>query len=265
MEQSTIAPMPRNPVVSWDEWLEARKTLLTKEKELTRKRDEISAERRRLPWMKVEKNYVFDTLHGPKTLAELFQHKSQLIIYHFMLGPGWAEGCVGCSFGADHFDSALQHLLQKDVNFLVVSRAPLNEIEPFRKRMGWDFKWASSFGNDFNFDFHVSPTDEEKKKGEMFYNFDTQPYVMEELPGFSIFYKNEAGEIFHTYSAFGRGTEEVLGTYFFLDLTPKGRDEEEGKGGMNSWIRHHDKYDKSGYVDEQGRYHETEEKGSCCH
>jgi len=254
-----------NPVVSREEWLEARRALLQKEKELTRLKDKLSAERRQLPWIKIEKEYVFDTPQGKKTLSELFQNKSQLIVYHFMFGPGWQEGCVGCSFGSDHTDAALQHLLQKDVNYVAVSRAPLSEIEPFRKRMGWKFDWVSSNGSDFNYDFHVSATDEEKQRGQMFYNFTNMPYVMDEASGTSVFYKNEKGEIFHTYSSYGRGGEDILGTYFFLDITPKGRDEADTDGNLTNWVRHHDKYDKGGYVDQTGRYHADEKKEDCCH
>lgn len=261
----TESPKPANRVVAREEWLEARKALLQKEKELTRRRDELSAERRRLPWVSVDKNYVFDTAEGKKSLADLFNNRSQLIIYHFMLGPGWQEGCVGCSFGADHFNAAMQHLLQKDVNFVAVSRAPLAEIEAFKKRMGWTFNWVSSYGTDFNFDFHVSASEADRKKGEMYYNFSTTPHVMDELPGTSVFFKNEEGEIFHTYSSYGRGGEDMLVTYYFLDLTPKGREENDGRGSLNDWVRHHDKYEKPGYVDETGRYHETKDEGNCCH
>jgi len=241
-----------NPVVSREQWVEARKALLVKEKEQTRRRDQLASERRNLPWVKVDKEYIFDTAQGKKTLSELFRDKSQLIVYHFMLGPGWAEGCVGCSFGADHFNAALQHLLQKDVHFVAVSRATVAEIDAFKKRMGWNFQWVSSNQSDFNYDFHVSASEEDKNKGGMYYNFQSQPFVMDELPGISVFYKNEDGEIFHTYSSYGRGGEEMLGTYFFLDLTPKGR--EEKTGDLSEWVRHHDKYEKV-----------IAEKESCCH
>ena len=175
--------MNPSKVVSRDEWLVARKDLLTREKELTRLRDEVSRHRRELPWVKIDKKYVFDGQDGRKTLADLFDGRSQLIVYHFMLGPGWEEGCKSCSYLADHFDGANWHLPHRDVTFVVVSRAPLSEIEPFKKRMGWRFKWFSSHGNDFNFDYHVSFTKEEEAKDKAYYNYRMGEFMMDELPG----------------------------------------------------------------------------------
>jgi predicted dithiol-disulfide oxidoreductase (DUF899 family) len=225
-------------VVSRAEWLAARKELLRKEKALTRVRDQVSAERRALPWVKIEKNYLFEGPRGTESLADLFGSDSQLIIQHFMFGPGWGEGCVGCSFGSDHVDAAWVHLQHHDLAFAAVSRAPWTELEAFQRRMGWKFKWVSSFGSDFNYDFHVSFTPEEVAKGKSTYNYD-QREVGEELPGLSVFYKNAANDIFHTYSAYARGAEETIGAYMFLDLSPKGRNEE---GDMTGWVRHRDRY-----------------------
>jgi predicted dithiol-disulfide oxidoreductase (DUF899 family) len=232
----TIGPK----VVSQADWQDARIALLIREKEFTRLRDELSRERRELPWEKVGKSYTFQGPKGKETLAELFDGRSQLIVYHFMLGPGWKEGCPSCSFLADHFNPAVVHLAQRDVTFLAVSRAPLPEIEAFKKRMGWGFKWVSSSGSDFNFDYKVSFTKEQVAKGEKLYNFETQ-LPGEELPGASVFHKNEAGEIFHTYSTYSRGLDIFLGAYHFLDITPKGRNEEGLPHGM-AWVRHHDRY-----------------------
>jgi len=232
----TIAPQ----VVSQAEWLAARKQLLKKEKEFTKLRDEISRERRELPWEKVEKQYAFQGPKGKETLAELFDGRSQLIVYHFMLGPGWKEGCPSCSFLADHFNPSVVHLAQRDVTFVAVSRAPLPEIEVFKKRMGWGFKWVSSSGSDFNFDYRVSFTKDQLATDERLYNFETE-FPGEELPGASVFYKNGAGEIFRTYSTYSRGLDILIGAYNYLDLTPKGRDEEGLKHGM-AWVRHHDRY-----------------------
>jgi predicted dithiol-disulfide oxidoreductase (DUF899 family) len=229
-------------IASGAEWLVARKDLLAREKEFTRQRDALSAARRALPWVKVEKEYVFEGPEGKETLADLFDDRSQLIIYHFMLGPGWEEGCKSCSYLADHFDGANWHLPQRDVTFLVVSRAPFSEIEPFKKRMGWRFKWVSSNGNDFNFDYHVSATDEEKAKGKMYYNYETEELMSDEMPGLSVFYKDENGSVFHTYSTYARGLDILVGTYNFLDLAPKGRN--ENSGSTMDWVRHHDRYDR---------------------
>lgn len=246
-----------NPkVVSRDEWLAARRELLTQEKQLTRQHDAVCALRRELPWVKVEKNYVFDGPNGKETLADLFQGRSQLIIKHFMFGPGWKEGCVGCSFGSDHVGGALVHLEHHDVSFVAVSRAPITEIEPFRKRMGWQFRWVSSFANDFNYDYHVSLTPEELAQETVFYNFETRElrFKCEEMSGLSVFYKDSAGDIFHTYSCHARGDEGGLTTYFYLDLTPKGRDENGPTFTLGDWVRHHDRYQAGGHVAPTGRY-----------
>jgi predicted dithiol-disulfide oxidoreductase (DUF899 family) len=229
-----------NKVVSQDEWLAARKALLLKEKQATHLRDEINAERLALPWVKVENEYVFDTPTGRKPLADLFEGRSQLIVYHFMLGPGWAAGCPGCSFLCDHVDGALPHLEHHDVTLTAVSRAPLAEIAAYKKRMGWRFPWVSSFGGDFNYDFHVSFTEAELAKGKATYDF-TQTETSggpTELPGLSAFYKNEAGDVFHTYSSYARGPEELIGTLMILDRAPKGRNE---KSTMD-FVRRHDEY-----------------------
>ena len=228
-------------VVSKAEWLVARKDLLTREKELTRLRDEVSRHRRELPWVKIDKDYIFDGPKGKETLADLFEDRSQLIVYHFMLGPGWEEGCKSCSYLADHFDGANWHLPHRDVTFVVVSRAPLSEIEPFKKRMGWRFKWVSSHDNDFNFDYHVSATKEEQAKGRMYYNYKTDELIGEEMPGLSVFYKAENGDVFYTYSTYARGLDILVGAYNFLDLVPKGRDEDHLDFTMG-WVRHHDHY-----------------------
>jgi predicted dithiol-disulfide oxidoreductase (DUF899 family) len=231
----------QNQVVSKEEWLKARLAHLASEKEFTRKRDELSRKRRELPWERVEKNYVFDAPEGRRTLADLFEGRHQLMVQHFMFAPGWEEGCKSCSFMADHIDGARVHLAQRDLTLVVISRAPLAEIERYRNRMGWQFKWVSSYGTDFNHDFGVSFTPEEIAKGEVYYNYRNQKSSEEELPGVSIFYKDEAGDVFHTYSTYGRGVEVMMGAYNFLDLTPKGRDEEGLPYGM-AWLRHHDKY-----------------------
>jgi predicted dithiol-disulfide oxidoreductase (DUF899 family) len=235
--------MTAHKVVSPEEWLVARKALLAKEKEFNRLRDQLSAERRALPWEKVEKSYVFEGPAGKETLADLFAGRGQLMIYHFMLGPGWAQGCPSCSYLADHFDGAVAHLAQRDVTFVVASRAPLAEIEAFKKRMGWRFKWVSSFGSDFNFDYQVSANSEEKKSGKVYYNYAAGEFPSEERPGLSVFAKDDAGAVFHTYSTYARGLDMIIGTYQMLDLAPKGRDE-AGLPWPMAWIRHHDRYGK---------------------
>ena len=213
-----------NPaVVSRERWLAERKSLLAREKELTRLRDQVARERRALPWVRIEKNYVFDTPEGPRTLAELFAGRRQLLVQHFMFGPGWEQGCPSCSFMADHTDGMNVHLAHRDVTFVAVSRAPLADIERFRSRMGWKFGWVSSHGSDFNYDFGVSVA------------------PSEELPGISVFYKDEAGEVFHTYSTYRRGVEVMMGTYNMLDLVPEGRGERDVSHKME-WVRHHDRY-----------------------
>jgi len=254
--------MEPHKVVSHDEWIAARKTHLAEEKAFSRARDALARKRRELPWEKVQKNYAFDTAQGKQSLADLFGGKTQLIIYHFMLGPGWEAGCPSCSFLADHFDGAVVHLAQRDVSFVVVSRAPLSEIEAFQRRMGWRFKWVSAFGSDFNSDYQVSFTPEEKASGKVFYNYEfIDSFPSEERPGASVFYKNAAGEMFHTYSTYGRGLDILLGTYNFLDLAPKGRDE-DGLAWSMAWVRHHDRYDGA-VVDKKASYQEPKSASSC--
>jgi predicted dithiol-disulfide oxidoreductase (DUF899 family) len=233
--------MNHSKVVSRDEWLAARKQHLSKEKEFTRLRDKLSAERRELPWVKVEKNYVFDGPKGKETLADLFDGRSQLIVYHFMFGPEWEQGCPSCSFLSDHIDGSVVHLAHRDVTFVVVSRAPLPKIEAFKKRMGWRFKWVSSYGSDFNFDYHVSFTKDEMAKGKVYYNYDMNAFPSDEGPGISVFYKDGTGDIFHTYSSYARGLDMLVGAYNYLDLVSKGRDEAELPWTM-AWLRHHHKY-----------------------
>ncbi|MFZ3218329.1 MAG: thioredoxin family protein [Candidatus Acidiferrales bacterium] len=244
--------MQQHPVVSREEWLAARKALLVKEKEATRLRDKVNAERLALPWVRVEKEYVFDTPAGKKTLSELFAGRSQLLIYHFMLGPQWAAGCPGCSFLSDHFEGTLPHLEHHDVTLVAVSRAPLVEIDAYKRRMGWKFPWVSAFGSEFNFDYHVSFAKEQLATGKVFYNFTEIPVVPEtagtELPGLSAFYKDEAGDIFHTYSTYARGGEELIGTLMILDRAPKGRNETRGM----DWVRRHDEYEAAPKAKAQG-------------
>jgi predicted dithiol-disulfide oxidoreductase (DUF899 family) len=233
--------LQHNPVVSREDWLVARKALLANEKQVTRARDRLNAERLALPWVRVDKGYVFETRAGRKSLAELFEGRSQLMIYHFMLGPDWDAGCVGCSFLADHLDGMLPHLNHHDVTLVAVSRAPLDEIEAYRRRMGWRFPWASSHGGDFNFDFHVSFTPDDLADGTVTYNFADTPSAEahDELPGLSAFYRNGDGEVFHTYSSYARGLEELLGTFMLLDRAPKGRNE----AATMDWVRRHDEYE----------------------
>ncbi len=226
---ATSSGVREHEVVSPKEWIASRKELLRKEKEFTRLRDELSQARRELPWEKVEKEYVFDSLQGKVTLADLFGGRSQLIVYHFMFGPGWEQGCPSCSYLADHFGGSLVHLANRDVTLAVISRAPIDQIEGFKKRMGWEFRWVSSFGGDFNRDYHVSLTKEEMTSGKVNYNYDMAEFPSEEGPGASVFYKNEAGEIFHTYSTYARGLDILVGAYNFLDMVPKGRDEDSSR------------------------------------
>jgi predicted dithiol-disulfide oxidoreductase (DUF899 family) len=241
--------MATHNIVSREDWLVARKALLAKEKALTKARDALNRERRELPWVKVEKAYVFEGPDGKETLSDLFAGRSQLVVDHFMLGPGWNEGCVGCSFGADHVDGSLVHLEHHDVSMVAVSRAPLPEIQAFQKRMGWRFKWVSSFGSDFNYDYHVSFRPEEIATGKVFYNYELSDAQIDELPGTSVFYRDESGDIFHTYSTYARGSEVLLGTYHLLDLTPKGRNETGPRHNLTDWVRHHDRYEDRGAAD----------------
>ena len=229
-------------VVSPAEWLTARKALLKKEKEFTRLRDELSRQRRELPWEKVEKSYVFEDPTGKASLSELFKGRSQLIVYHFMFGPGWEEGCPSCSFLADNFDGMRVHLEQRDVAFAAVSRATSPEIETFKKRMGWRFPWMSSFGTDFNYECKVSFTKEDMVPGRRAYNYGSMDVTSEEWPGLSVFSKDADGQIFRTYSTYGRGLDILLTTYNLLDMTPKGRDEEGMTPHAMAWVRHHDRY-----------------------
>ena len=239
---STAEADPRtHSVVSADRWVDARKALLAREKELTRLRDAVARERRALPWTRIDKNYVCDTRQGPRTLAELFDGRRQLIVQHFMLGPGWEQGCPSCSFMADHADGMTPHLAHRDVAFVAVSRAPLEEIERFQRRMGWRFRWVSSHDSDFNHDFHVSFTPEERAAGAVDYNFERTASPGDEMPGISVFLKDDAGAVFRTYSTYGRGVEVMMGTYAMLDLVPKGRDERDVPYKME-WVRHHDRY-----------------------
>jgi predicted dithiol-disulfide oxidoreductase (DUF899 family) len=255
--------MQPHKIVSHDEWLAARKAHLADEKAFTRARDALSRKRRELPWEKVDKNYVFDTADGKKTLADLFGGKSQLIVYHFMLGPGWEQGCPSCSLIADHFDGTTIHLAQRDIAFAVVSRAPLAEIETFKKRMGWKFTWVSSFGGDFNADYQVSVTPEEKAGGKVTYNYEIiEKFPSEERPGASVFFRNPAGEVFHTYSTYGRGLDILIGAYNLIDLVPKGRDEAALAYSM-AWVRHHDRYEGA-VVDAKAPYVEPKKLDSCC-
>jgi predicted dithiol-disulfide oxidoreductase (DUF899 family) len=223
-----------------EEWTKARKALLVREKELMRQRDALAAERRALPWVKVERNYVFDSTKGKVSLSELFDGRNQLMVYHFMYGPGWKEGCPGCSFIADHVDAARQHFEHNDLSFAAVSRGSVAEIEAYKKRMGWTFRWVSSQHNDFNYDFKVSFRKQDLEAGPVEYNFKLEKGTMEDLHGTSLFYKDKDGTIFHTYSTYARGDEAMIGAYAFLDLAPLGRN--EGDKGMGKWMRRHDQY-----------------------
>src|ERR1051326_5240721 len=229
-------------IVSREQWIAARTQLLVQEKELTRLRDKVSAQRRELPWVGVEKNYVFEGPNRKETLADLFDGRSQLVVRHFMFGPGWSEGCVGCSFSADHVDGTLVHLEHHDVTFVVVSRAPYAEIAAFKRRMGWKFKWVSSFGSDFNYDYNVSFTPEQVASGKVPYNYGLTDRAGEEMPGVSVFYKDAGGRIAHTYSSYARGGEVMLTTYAVLAMTPKGREENGPGRNLTDWVRHHDRY-----------------------
>jgi len=253
--------MEPHKVVSHDEWIAARRAYLAEEKAFSKARDALSKKRRELPWEKVEKNYLFDTPSGKKTLADLFGGKSQLIVYHFMLGPGWEQGCPSCSYLADHFDGPAIHLPQRDVAFVVVSRAPLPEIEKFQARMGWKFNWVSSFGSDFNADYQVSVSPEEKASGKVLYNYEVTTFPSDERPGASVFFKDPAGGVFHTYSTYGRGLDILIGAYNFLDLAPKGRDE-DGLAWSMAWVRHHDRYEGAA-VDPKASYRQPK-SAACC-
>jgi predicted dithiol-disulfide oxidoreductase (DUF899 family) len=235
--------MNDHKIVTRDEWLAARKKLLTKEKAFTRLRDELSEQRRALSWVKIEKEYVFEGPNGKETLADLFEGRSQLIIYHFMYGPDWKEGCPSCSFWADSFNGIDIHLAHRDMTLIAVSRAPVKTLEAYKRRMGWSFKWVSSLGSDFNHDYHVSFTPDEVKRGELFYNYQIRSFPSEEAAGISVFYKDDQGEIFHTYSCYARGLDMLNGAYHYMDLAPKGRDEEGLLPHTMAWLRRRDQYD----------------------
>lgn len=237
MKKKSITP---SNIVSPAEWLAARRELLREEKEFTRLRDRLSARRRELPWVKVEPTYAFDSPGGRVSLAELFEDRSQLLVYHFMLAPGWDEGCRHCSYVADHFDGTLPHLAARDVSFVAVSRAPLDQILRFKSRMGWDFNWVSSHETTFNRDFRVSFTPEEVESGKADYNFGVND-VGEEMPGLSVFARSADGTVYRTYSTYSRGLDLLIGTFNLLDLVPKGRDEDPES--PMSWVRHHDSYE----------------------
>lgn len=264
MTTSVASPeIQEHQVVSPQEWIASRRELLRKEKEFTKLRDDLSRQRRELPWEKIEKKYVFQGPNGTETLADLFDGRSQLIVYHFMFGPGWEAGCPSCSYLADHFDGSLIHLANRDVTLVVVSRAPMAQIEAFKKRMGWRFKWVSSFDSDFNSDYHVSFTKEGAAKGKGDYNYELVEFPSEEAPGASVFYKNGEGELFHTYSSYARGLDILVGTYNFLDLVPKGRDE-DGLAFTMAWVRHHDRYAENYFVDPKAQYVAPKSLGSSC-
>lgn len=234
--------MENHTVVSSVEWIEARKQLLAKEKEFTRLRDQLSQQRRDLPWERVDKEYVFEGPSGQVTLSELFAGRQQLIVYHFMFDPNDEEGCPSCSFWADNFNGIVVHLNQRDVSFVAVSRAPLSKLEAFKRRMGWHFTWVSSFASDFNYDYHVSFTPEDRAGSEASYNYAMGDPGSADREGISVFYKDPSGDVFHTYSAFARGIDMVNGAYHFLDLIPRGRDE-AGHDNPQYWVRHYDKYE----------------------
>lgn len=233
--------MPKHCVVSQDDWTKARKVLLEKEKALTRQRDELAQLRRALPWVEVTRNYEFEGPGGRKSLSELFEGRAQLIVYHFMFGPEWEEGCASCSFWADNFEGIEIHLAHRDATLVAVSRASYEQLVAYRERMGWTFPWYSSAGNDFNFDFGVSFTPEQVETEGAVYNY-RQTKVMDELPGVSVFIRGDAGEVFHTYSTFSRGLDMLNGAYHYMDLLPKGRDEAELPWTM-AWLRRHDQYE----------------------
>lgn len=244
-------------IASREEWLTQRKSLLAREKELTQLRDQLAAERRALPWVRMNKPYSFDTVSGRRSLDQLFDGRRQLVVQHFMFAPGWEQGCKSCSFMADHIEGARVHLQQRDVSFVAVSRAPLADIQRFRQRMGWQFEWVSSFGSDFNQDFGVSFSPEALATGLVDYNYKKQAFPQAEAPGISVFYSDDGGQVFHTYSTYGRGVELMMGAYDFLDITPLGRDEDGLSYGME-WLRHHDRYEAAPSAKA------TPSTGGCC-
>jgi predicted dithiol-disulfide oxidoreductase (DUF899 family) len=266
---TATAEVKQPKVVSQTEWLAARKEFLVKEKEFTRLRDELSRQRRELPWEKVEKRYEFEGPNGKLALADLFGQRSQLVLYHFMLGPGWKEGCPSCSYISDHFDGMAIHLANRDVTLAAVSHAPYAEIAAFKQRMGWRFHWYSAFASGFNYDYQVSLKPEEQGQAEVYYNYEMTEFPAEERPGLSVFAKDANGEIFHTYSTYARGLDILVGAYNFLDLVPKGRDE-AGLRHTMAWVRHHDKYGDGYFVDPNQPYVQPEKMqskaagSSCC-
>ena len=250
--------MNAHPIITKAQWIEARRALLAKEKELTRLRDRLAAEQRALPWVKIEKSYVFDGPAGKVTLAELFDGRSQLFVKHFMMGPGSQTQCVGCSLQVDHIEGILAHLNNHDVTYAVVARAPIEEIEVVRKRMGWKFPWVSSYGSDFNYDFDVSFTPDQVNSGRAIYNFAPAPEWaagIEDLSGQSVFFKDDDGSVYLTYASFARGGEEFLGAYRILDVTPKGRQENGPYHSLTDWVRPRNMYGAGGTVEVNGRYH----------
>ena len=230
-------------IVSHEAWIEARKALLVKEKELTRLRDQISRQRRNLPWEKVETDYAFQGPNGVTYLSDLFDGRSQLIVYHFMYGPDWDAGCPSCSYLADHFNPAIVHLNQRDISMVAVSRAPVPVLEAYRKRMGWNFLWVSSANNTFNRDYGVSFSEEEIEKGDTYYNYKKMAFPSTEAPGVSVFSRDDDGTIYHTYSVYERGLDMFITAYHYMDLAPKGRDE-DGLSWTMEWLRRHDEYDR---------------------
>lgn len=240
--------MPQHEIVSQQQWTDARKDLLKKEKEFSQLRDELSQQRRDLPWVKVEENYIFETSDGEKSLADLFGQCSQLIVYHFMFDPDWDEGCKSCSLLADHYNPSVVHLRQRDVELVTISRAPLEKLLTFQKRMGWQFPWVSSFGNSFNRDYHVTFTQEEIETGNANYNYKVGTFPVAEAPGLSVFVKDENGDIFHTYSTYARGLDIFITAYNLIDLAPSGRNENGFTYSME-WVRHHDRYGDESFVD----------------
>lgn len=255
------------PVVARADWLAARLALLDDEKALTAAYDRVAAQRRTLPWVRLEQDYVFDTADGPQPMSALFQGRRQLLVQHFMLGPGWPQGCPSCSFMADHLDGIAVHLAHRDIAWLAVSRAPLDEIERFRERMGWRFRWVSSHGNAFNRDFHVSFTPEELAEGEVDYNYGRRAFPSSEAPGLSVFVRDADGALFHSYSTYGRGVEAMMGAYRLIDLTPAGRDEHNAARPMD-WLRHHDRYpeaDAGARADVDTGVRPADAAPACCH
>src|SRR4051812_10520827 len=242
-EKPTASPR----IVTQAEWLKARKAHLAREKAFTKERDALSAAQRELPWVKVDHNYVFDGPDGKVTLEELFDGRSQLLVYHFMFDPEWTQGCKSCSLLADHYNPSVIHLHHRDTTLVTVSRAPIEKIQAFRQRMGWTFPWVSSFASDFNRDFNVSFTEQELASESSVYNYVSKPYPISELPGMSVFIKDADGNIYHTYSTYARGLDMFLGVYHLLDITPRGRHEEDAPD--MAWVRHHDRYEDANFVD----------------